>query len=58
MLLSKGLRTGNFAISSDKMNGKRKIDKFSNITYCIHGGKREATDGSHVDSKGTGITQQ
>ena len=28
------------------------------ITYCIHKGKREATDGTQVDSKGTGITQQ
>ena len=28
--IAKGLSTGNFVISSDKMNDKRKIDKFSN----------------------------
>ena len=28
------------------------------ITYCTHKGKREATDGAQVDSKGTRITQQ
>ena len=27
-------------------------------TYCIHKGKREATDGAEVDSKGPRITQQ
>ena len=43
-------------ISSDKMNDNRRRmeDEFSNY---IHEGKREAIDGTHVDSKGTGITK-
>ena len=34
MLLRKGLRTGISVISSDKINDKRGIDKFSN--YILH----------------------
>ena len=44
-------------ISPDKINDKRKIDKFSNYILNTQG-KREATDGAQVDSKGARITQQ
>ena len=44
-------------ISSDKINDKRKIDKFSN--YILNTQREsEATDGAQVDSKGARITQQ
>ena len=42
-------------ISSDKIKG-RYINFV--ITKSVHKGKCEATDGAHVDSKGTRITQQ
>ena len=44
-------------ISFDKVNDKRKIDKFSNYIQNTKE-KREATDGAQVDSKGARITQQ
>ena len=44
-------------ISFDKIYDKRKMVKVV-ITYCIHKGKFEATDGAQVDSKGARITQQ
>ena len=47
-------------ISFDKVNDKRKIDKFSNyiLDTQTDKGKREATDGARVDSKRVRITQQ
>ena len=38
MLLRKGLRTGISVISSDKINDKRGIDKFSNYILHTHRG--------------------
>ena len=49
---SQGRRTGNFVISSDNFNDKKKIDKSGNYTLYT----QRKTDGAQVDSKGTRIT--